>query len=58
MGVEWADCQVVAELIGLKTFVNEFYAYEVLAGYIKNRETGDTPTLSVSNRGRFGVVGL
>ncbi|XP_072165400.1 solute carrier family 28 member 3-like [Diadema setosum] len=46
MGVEWADCNVVAELIGLKTFVNEFYAYEVMAQYIDNRETGAGPTLS------------
>eukprot|EP00057_Strongylocentrotus_purpuratus_P007004 XP_011661478.1 PREDICTED: solute carrier family 28 member 3 [Strongylocentrotus purpuratus] len=47
MGVEWADCRVVAELIGLKTFVNEFYAYEVLGKYIENRTTGAGPTLSV-----------
>ncbi|XP_030844040.1 solute carrier family 28 member 3-like [Strongylocentrotus purpuratus] len=47
MGVEWGDCQLVAELIGLKTFLNEFYAYGVMGQYIKNRDTGDGPTLSV-----------
>ncbi|XP_063970024.1 solute carrier family 28 member 3-like [Lytechinus pictus] len=47
MGVEWSDCQVVAELIGLKTFLNEFYAYGVMGEYIRNRATGNGPTLSV-----------
>ena len=49
MGVEWADCRVVAELIGLKTFLNEFVAYGVMGEYIKNRETGEGPTLSVGS---------
>ena len=49
MGVEWADCRVVAELIGLKTFLNEFYAYGVMAEYIRNRDTGTGPSLSVSH---------
>ena len=30
MGVEWEQCEDVAELIGLKTIVNEFVAYEQL----------------------------
>ena len=30
MGVEWQDCEAVAQLIGLKTIVNEFVAYEQL----------------------------
>ncbi|XP_071941630.1 solute carrier family 28 member 3-like isoform X2 [Antedon mediterranea] len=34
MGVEWKDCGIVAELIGTKTFVNEFIAYERLSYYI------------------------
>ena len=49
MGVEWGDCRVVAELIGLKTFLNEFYAYGIMAEYIENRYTGNGPTLSVSH---------
>jgi pyrimidine nucleoside transport protein len=30
MGVEWKDCEDVARLIGVKTVVNEFIAYEQL----------------------------
>ncbi|XP_074626097.1 solute carrier family 28 member 3-like isoform X1 [Acropora palmata] len=39
MGVEWKDCDVVAELLGTKTFLNEFIAYTQLAEFIKNRQT-------------------
>ncbi|XP_073256992.1 solute carrier family 28 member 3-like isoform X4 [Porites lutea] len=38
MGVEWRDCDVVAELLGIKTFLNEFVAYAKLSEYIKNRQ--------------------
>ena len=48
MGTDWEDCQIVAELIGTKTFINEFVAYEKLSEYIENRVTGAGPTLSVS----------
>ncbi|KAJ8032077.1 Solute carrier family 28 member 3 [Holothuria leucospilota] len=48
MGVEWADCFIVAEMIGLKTFLNEFVAYERLAELINNRTTGAGPTISVT----------
>ena len=37
MGVEWEDSFVVAELLGVKTFLNEFIAYSELSKYIKNR---------------------
>jgi pyrimidine nucleoside transport protein len=30
MGVEWKECEDVARLIGVKTIVNEFIAYEQL----------------------------
>jgi nucleoside permease NupC len=30
MGVEWQQCEAVAHLIGVKTIVNEFVAYEQL----------------------------
>ena len=49
MGTDWADCQIVAELIGTKTFTNELVAYEKLSEYIDNRETGVGPTISVSS---------
>lgn len=49
MGVEWSDCMDVAKLLGMKTFINEFVAYEELSKYIKNRkECLDGPTISVS----------
>ena len=48
MGVEWSDCAGVARLLGMKTFINEFVAYEQLGEYIKNRkECLDGPTISV-----------
>ena len=37
MGVEPRDCRHVAELIGIKTFLNEFIAYIDLSKLIKNR---------------------
>ncbi|KAM4616787.1 solute carrier family 28 member 3-like [Polymixia lowei] len=40
MGVSWEDSFVVGELIGFKTFFNEFVAYEKLAGLIKMRKAG------------------
>ena len=38
MGVNVADCRKVAELIGTKTFLNEFVAYLQLSQLIGNRE--------------------
>ncbi|CAG5123478.1 unnamed protein product, partial [Candidula unifasciata] len=37
MGVEWKDAGAVAKLIGIKTFLNEFVAYDSLAKMIKER---------------------
>jgi len=37
MGVTSADCRKVAELIGTKTFINEFVAYLDLSQLIGNR---------------------
>ena len=49
MGVEWRDCDVVAELLGIKTFLNEFVAYAKLSDYIKNRQLDNgLRTISVS----------
>ena len=36
MGVAKEDCRQVAELIGVKTFINEFVAYTDLSVIIKN----------------------
>ena len=38
MGTDTADCRKVAELIGIKTFTNEFIAYGQLKVLIENRK--------------------
>lgn len=40
MGVSLEDSFLVAELLGLKTFLNEFVAYQKLSEFIKRREAG------------------
>ncbi|XP_072478472.1 sodium/nucleoside cotransporter 1-like [Notamacropus eugenii] len=40
MGVDWADCAMVAELLGIKFFLNEFVAYEQLSQYKNKRLSG------------------
>ncbi|GAA6223197.1 solute carrier family 28 member 3, partial [Lates japonicus] len=40
MGVSWEDSFIVAELIGIKTFLNEFVAYQKLSELIKRRQAG------------------
>ncbi|XP_074863286.1 sodium/nucleoside cotransporter 1 [Carettochelys insculpta] len=40
MGAEWEDAPLVAELLGIKIFLNEFVAYEQLSRYKKNRLAG------------------
>lgn len=34
MGVPWEDCEKVAQVIAVKTIVNEFVAYEKLGSFI------------------------
>lgn len=40
MGVEWADCPLVAEVVGVKFFINEFVAYQQLSQYKNKRLSG------------------
>ncbi|XP_024894735.1 sodium/nucleoside cotransporter 2 isoform X1 [Pteropus alecto] len=40
MGVEWADCPTVAEIVGIKFFTNEFVAYQQLSEYKNKRLSG------------------
>ncbi|XP_061881854.1 solute carrier family 28 member 3-like [Entelurus aequoreus] len=40
MGVSWEDSFIVAELIGTKTFLNEFVAYQELSVLISRRKAG------------------
>ena len=37
MGVDAKNCRKVAELIGIKTFLNEFIAYTTLGELVDNR---------------------
>ncbi|BFY97092.1 hypothetical protein BsWGS_00132 [Bradybaena similaris] len=39
MGADQKDCRVIAQLVGTKTFLNEFVAYVDLSTYINNRKT-------------------
>ncbi|XP_067650596.1 solute carrier family 28 member 3-like [Haliotis asinina] len=39
MGTKPADCRRVAELVGVKTFTNEFIAYRSLQELLQNRQT-------------------
>lgn len=52
MGVRWEDAGEVAELIALKTFLNEFVAYEKLSKFIQARMNCDHSfhIMSVSER--------
>ena len=47
MGVDWADCRHAGSLLGMKTFLNEFVAYEELAQLMKNRQDCAEPSMSV-----------
>lgn len=38
MGVRWEDAGQIAELLAIKTVLNEFVAYEKLAKLIKSRK--------------------
>ncbi|XP_063104151.1 sodium/nucleoside cotransporter 2 isoform X1 [Cavia porcellus] len=40
MGVDWADCGIVAEIVGVKFFTNEFVAYQQLSQYKNKRLSG------------------
>ena len=44
MGTDTADCRKVGELIGVKTFTNEFIAYTQLKDLIANRKSLDNYT--------------
>jgi nucleoside permease NupC len=42
LGVDWVDCEAVGNVIGTKTIINEFVAYQLLGSY------KDAGTISVS----------
>ncbi|XP_013390240.1 solute carrier family 28 member 3 [Lingula anatina] len=51
MGTDTVDCRKVAELIGIKTLVNEFAAYEELGVLINNRKVYNTYNGTVIENG-------
>ena len=50
MGVSWDDSFKVAELFGIKTFLNEFVAYQRLSMLIRSSKIGIGPTLSTRSQ--------
>ncbi|XP_077863743.1 solute carrier family 28 member 3-like [Saccoglossus kowalevskii] len=46
MGVDWEDCAIVAELIGMKIVTSVLVSYDKLSLIVANRELGLTPTIS------------
>jgi len=50
MGVNVPDCRKVAELIGIKTFINEFVGYLYLSQLIRNRHALES---HVANNGTW-----
>ncbi|XP_071158596.1 uncharacterized transporter HI_0519-like [Mytilus edulis] len=61
MGVHHTDCRVLGELIGIKTFINEFVAYNELSKYIDNRANltwyEGLPAINSSYTGNWTRVG-
>ena len=47
MGVEWEECEEVARLVGIKSIVNEFVAYQQMGESLR------AGLLSVSNSLQF-----
>lgn len=62
MGVAWEDCGEVAELIGMKTFLNEFIAYEKLGVYIEEGtlkpRSEVIATYAICGFANFGSIGI
>lgn len=63
MGVPWEECEDVGTLIGLKTVVNEFIAYQKLGEYKdENRLSPRTEAIATyaicgfSNPGSIGIM--
>lgn len=64
MGVPWEDCEDVGMLIGLKTVVNEFVAYQKLGQFkrlnrLKSKRTEAIATFAIcgfSNPGSIGIM--
>ncbi|KAH9500976.1 hypothetical protein Btru_069385 [Bulinus truncatus] len=69
MGVQWQDAGHIAQLIGIKTFINEFVAYNKLSDMMKTRSLcghGDVisarseiiATFALCGFANFGCIGV
>ena len=47
MGVDWDDCNVIAKLLGIKTFLNELIAYIELKPLIEKRTISVSKTCTI-----------
>ncbi|MDJ1178046.1 NupC/NupG family nucleoside CNT transporter [Roseofilum sp. BLCC_M91] len=62
MGVPWADCLVVGELLGKKTILTEFIAYVDLSELIRNQQLSDRTaaiaTYALCGFSNLGAIGI
>lgn len=60
MGVPWKDCGAVGELIGIKTFANEFIAYSRLASVMHQIDERSTviATYALCGFSNLGSIGI
>ena len=54
MGVDLENCRKVAELVGIKTILNEFVAYQRLGVILENRDILDK---HIASNGTWDYVG-
>lgn len=45
IGIEWADCEEIGNVIGTKVIINEFVAFRLLGQY---KENGDISVILIS----------
>jgi pyrimidine nucleoside transport protein len=53
MGTETSDCLKLGRMIGIKTFFNEYLAYEDLGHFVKNKQYFDTHISTGGNYSYF-----
>ena len=58
MGADWEDCFTVGRLFGVKTFLNEFVAYEQMSPYIERRLNGTFEKYNVNVIGEINFMSV
>ena len=56
MGVSWADAPTVASLLGIKTVLNEFFAYIQLAGLLGGEQTLEPRSIVIATYALCGFA--